>query len=101
MPLQLPALAAWQIRAVNDSIIANCIGCGAHADFGITGVSAEVIAHLEISQHDTGCPLDPLNRPGDPLDRSEGGTVEIGGQVMTQAQYDAARFPLIDERDRL
>lgn len=28
-------------------------------------------------------------------------TVEIGGQVMTQAQYDAARFPLLDERDRL
>lgn len=23
-----------------------------------------------------------------------GGTVEIGGQIMTQAQYDAARFPL-------
>ena len=31
------------------------------------------------------------------LDGSEGGTVEIGGQVMTQAQYDAARFPLIDK----
>jgi hypothetical protein len=28
-------------------------------------------------------------------------TVEIGGQVMTQAQYEAARFPLVEERDRL
>jgi hypothetical protein len=28
-------------------------------------------------------------------------TVEIGGEVMTQAQYDAARFPLEAERDRL
>jgi hypothetical protein len=28
-------------------------------------------------------------------------TVEIGGQVMTPAQYDAARFPLIDELARL
>lgn len=31
----------------------------------------------------------------------ERGTVEIGGQVMTQAQYDAVRFPLMAERDRL
>lgn len=32
---------------------------------------------------------------------SDESTVEIGGQVMTQAQYDAARFPLIAKRDRL
>jgi hypothetical protein len=35
------------------------------------------------------------------LDVSWEPTVEIGGQLMTEAQYNAARFPLIDERDRL
>jgi hypothetical protein len=29
----------------------------------------------------------------------DGSSVEIGGQVMTQAQYDAARFPLVTTLD--
>jgi hypothetical protein len=37
---------------------------------------------------------------GDPDWHAEN-TVEIGGEVMTPAQYDAARFPLTEERDRL